>query len=53
MTSTLPSAGDAGRDRGEVVDVAAEADVGENLPPSYLNVSLNTLALPMPALVFS
>ena len=27
----LAEAGDAGRDRGEVVDVAAEADVGEHL----------------------
>ncbi len=50
----LADAGDAGRDRGEVVDVAAEADVGQDLAAELdLNVSPNTLALPIPALVFS
>ena len=49
----LAEAGDARRDRREVVDVAAEADIGEDLAAELLKVSPNTLALPMPALVFS
>ena len=53
MTSILPRPATRVAIDGEVVDVAAEADVGQDLAAELVKVSLNTLALPMPALVFS
>ena len=49
----LTEAGDAGRNRREIVYVATETDVGQNLAAERSEVSEKTLALPMPALVFS
>ena len=49
----LAEPGDARRDRGEVVDVAAEADVREHFAAELDEGLLEHLALPMPALVFS